>query len=95
MQNSHSQESKHTGFEFWDIARQCARHWRAYAIACTVAVVAALVIGLSTPYKYAAEITVVDENTEMDISVGKDPITAWLPKDPSIDKNINDPEIYS
>ena len=37
----------------------------------------------------------MDENTEMDISVGKDPMSAWLPKDPSIDKGINDPEIYS
>ena len=90
-----SQKNKNQGFEFWDIVIQCAKHWRAYAIACSVAVVVAVIIGISSPNKYAAEITIVDENTEMDISVGKDPMTAWLPKDPSIDKGINDPEIYS
>lgn len=90
-----SQKNKNQGFEFWDIVIQCAKHWRAYAIACSVAVVVAIVIGISSPNRYAAEITIVDENTEMDISVGKDPMTAWLPKDPSIDKGINDPEIYS
>lgn len=93
MQNS--QKNKNQGFEFWDIVIQCAKHWRAYAIACSVAVVVAIVIGISSPNRYAAEITIVDENTEMDISVGKDPMSAWLPKDPSIDKGINDPEIYS
>ena len=90
-----SQKNKNQGFEFWDIVIQCAKHWRAYAIACSVAVVVAIVIGISSPNRYAAEITIVDENTEMDISVGKDPMSAWLPKDPSIDKGINDPEIYS
>ena len=90
-----SQKNKNQGFEFWDIIIQCAKHWRAYAIACSVAVVVAIVIGISSPNRYAAEITIVDENTEMDISVGKDPMSAWLPKDPSIDKGINDPEIYS
>ena len=90
-----SQKNKNQGFEFWDIVIQCAKHWRAYAIACSVAVVVAVIIGISSPNKYAAEITIVDENTEMDISVGKDPMSAWLPKDPSIDKGINDPEIYS
>ena len=90
-----SQKNKNQGFEFWDIVIQCAKHWRAYAIACSAAVVVAIVIGISSPNRYAAEITIVDENTEMDISVGKDPMSAWLPKDPSIDKGINDPEIYS
>ena len=90
-----SQKNKNQGFEFWDIVIQCAKHWRAYAIACSVAVVVAIVIGISSPNRYAAEITIVDENTEMDILVGKDPMSAWLPKDPSIDKGINDPEIYS
>ncbi len=90
-----SQKDKNLGFEFWDIITQCAKHWRAYAIACSVAVIVAVIIGISSPNKYAAEITIVDENTEMDISVGKDPMSAWLPKDPSIDKGINDPEIYS
>lgn len=90
-----SQKNKNQGFEFWDIVIQCAKHWQTYAIACSVAVVVAIVIGISSPNRYAAEITIVDENTEMDISVGKDPMSAWLPKDPSIDKGINDPEIYS
>lgn len=90
-----SQTNKNNRFEFWDIAMQCAKHWRAYATACSVAVVIALVISISSPNKYAAEITIVDENTEMDISVGKNPMSAWLPKDPSIDKGINDPETYA
>ena len=78
----------------WDVLKACLRSWRIYAVAVVLALLLALLVGTSIPDVYTAEVKVVDENTEMDIAVGKDPVTAYLPQDPLIDKGINDPEIY-
>ncbi len=80
---------------YWNAVRECRRHWRTYAIVCSVALLLAVVTTISTPTNYAARVTIVDESKETDLLIGLSSMQAWLKGKLKKNQGYKDIEIYA
>lgn len=77
------------------VRKECLKHKRLYAIVCSVAVVAAVLISLLTPSEYICQTKLVAESSPMDLLIGMKPID-FVKKDISGSNSgaLDNPEIY-
>lgn len=66
-----------------------------YAVACTLSIAAAILYSLFIPTVYTAEVVLIDENAEIDITVGLNHSREWFWEKDSWDEGINDVEVYA
>lgn len=81
-----------TTWSAWDI---CRRHWRAYAVTATLAVVLAVIASAGIPRTYSAQVKVSNENKETDLLIGLNTFASWAKTALDDKQGLRLPEVYA
>ena len=74
--------------------RLCLKYWKAYLLASAVAIFLAVVVGVSLPRTYAAQVKVADEHKETDLLLGLNTFAAWAKSAMDDHEGLRQPEVY-
>ena len=83
-----------TGKGAWSPWAECVRHWRTYAIAWAIAIVAALVVCAGIPTTYTAQVKIADEHKETDLLIGLNNFASWAKGAINDRKGLRKPDVY-
>ena len=61
----------------WSAWEVCLKHWRAYAVTATMAVLLAMVVCSSIPKSYSAKVIIANEKEETDLLLGLNSFASW------------------
>jgi hypothetical protein len=79
----------------WSAWEVCLKHWRAYAVTATMAVLLAMVVCSSIPKSYSAKVIIANEKEETDLLLGLNSFASWAKTAMNDQEGLRQPEVYS
>ncbi|MBO4849399.1 MAG: hypothetical protein J5529_00695 [Prevotella sp.] len=74
--------------------RACLNRWRIYLLASSIAVLLGVVVSVSIPRTYAAQVKIADEHKETDLLLGLNTFAAWAKGALDDHEGLRQPEVY-
>ena len=74
--------------------RACLSRWRLYLLATSIALFLGVVVSVSIPRRYAAQVKIADERKETDLLLGLNTFAAWAKGALDDHEGLRQPEVY-
>lgn len=72
----------------------CLSKWRLYLLASSIALFLGVVVGVSIPRRYAAQVKIADEHKDTDLLLGLNTFAAWAKGALDDHEGLRQPEVY-
>ncbi|MBQ4224262.1 MAG: hypothetical protein II674_10530, partial [Prevotella sp.] len=72
----------------------CLSKWRLYLLATSIALFLGVVVSVSIPRRYAAQVKIADERKETDLLLGLNTFAAWAKGALDDHEGLRQPEVY-